>query len=150
MKAQYNTDIQAALKEQLGLPNVMMVPRLEKIVVNMGAGDAAADAKLIDGVVAEDGRIRIGEGELVYARSEEPTGTNVTLTLRPEKIQIHPRSDSTVPAERNQVPASVVRQLYFGESIYYELENIPSLRRWSVGDEVTMSFHREAAEALTS
>ena len=130
--------------------------------VNRFVAEFIGETNFIDGVVADDGRIRIGEGELVYARCDEPTGTDVTLTLRPEKIQIHPRSDPTVPAERNQVAANVVRQLYFGESIYYELaipggelvdarlENIPSLRRWAVGDEVTMSFHREAAEALTS
>jgi spermidine/putrescine transport system ATP-binding protein len=130
--------------------------------VNRFVAEFIGETNFIDGVVADDGRIRIGEGELVYARCEEPTGTNVTLTLRPEKIQIHPRNDPTVPAERNQVPANVVRQLYFGESIYYEieipggetadarLENIPSLRRWNVGEEITMSFHREAAEALTS
>ena len=120
------------------------------------------ETNFIDGTVTDDGRIRIGDGELVYARCDAPAGTDVTLTLRPEKIQIHAPGDANIPAERNQLPASVARQLYFGESIYYELEipggelvdarleNIPSLRRWVVGDGVTMSFHREAAEALTS
>jgi len=120
------------------------------------------ETNFIDGTVADDGRIRIGGGELVYARCNAPAGTDVTLTLRPEKVQIHTRDATTIPAERNQIPATITRQLYFGESIYYEieipggenvdarLENIPSLRRWSVGEEITMSFHREAAEALTS
>lgn len=53
LKEQYETEIKDQLQENLELSNVMQVPRLTKIVVNMGAGDAAADAKLIDGVVAD-------------------------------------------------------------------------------------------------
>jgi large subunit ribosomal protein L5 len=53
LKEIYEAEIKAKLLEELGLDNVMQVPRMSKIVVNMGAGDAAADAKLIDGVVAD-------------------------------------------------------------------------------------------------
>jgi spermidine/putrescine transport system ATP-binding protein len=130
--------------------------------VNRFVAEFIGETNFIDGTVTDDGRIRIGEGELVYARCNAPAGTDVTLTLRPEKVQIHTRRDPNAPAERNQIPATITRQLYFGESIYYEieipggevidarLENIPSLRRWTTGEEVTVSFHREAAEALTS
>lgn len=60
LKTAYDSEIRAKLKDDLGLDNVMQVPRLTKIVVNMGAGDAAADAKLIDGVV-EDLRTITGQ-----------------------------------------------------------------------------------------
>ena len=53
LKAKYHDGIRAALKDQLGLGNVMQVPRLEKIVVNMGVGEAAHDAKKMDAAVAE-------------------------------------------------------------------------------------------------
>ncbi|MFO7701011.1 MAG: 50S ribosomal protein L5 [Acidimicrobiia bacterium] len=53
LKDIYEAEVKAKLLEELGLDNVMQVPRMSKIVVNMGAGDAAADAKLIDGVVAD-------------------------------------------------------------------------------------------------
>jgi len=53
LKEKYDSEIREQLQADLGLGNVMQVPRLSKIVVNMGAGDAAADAKLIDGVVAD-------------------------------------------------------------------------------------------------
>ncbi len=130
--------------------------------VSRFVADFIGETNFIDGTVADGGQIRIGDGLLVYARSVESPGTDVTLTLRPEKIQIHQRGATSVPAERNQLPATITRQLYYGESIYYEieipggekldarLENIPSLRRWAVGDEVTISFHRQSAEALTS
>ncbi len=51
LKEQYDSEIKDQLRQDLELENVMQVPTLKKIVVNMGAGDAAADAKLMDGVV---------------------------------------------------------------------------------------------------
>ena len=53
LKAQYNNEIQAKLKEDLGLPNVMMVPRLEKISVNMGVGEAAINKKALEGALVD-------------------------------------------------------------------------------------------------
>ncbi len=53
LKQQYQDEIQAKLKEELGLDNIMQVPRLVKINVNMGLGDAAQDSKLVDSAVEE-------------------------------------------------------------------------------------------------
>ena len=53
LQALYREEIRDELKEQLGLNNVMQVPRFEKIVVNMGVGEAVAQAKLLDGAVAD-------------------------------------------------------------------------------------------------
>jgi len=60
LKEKYDSEFAAQLKDQLGLDNVMQVPRLEKIVVNMGVGDATQDGKLIDAAV-EDLRIITGQ-----------------------------------------------------------------------------------------
>jgi large subunit ribosomal protein L5 len=46
-------EIRPALQAELGLSNPLEVPRLEKIVVNMGVGDAIRDAKLLDAAVAD-------------------------------------------------------------------------------------------------
>ena len=46
LRERYTAEIRGALQEELGLANIMQVPRLEKIVVNMGVGDAAQQAKL--------------------------------------------------------------------------------------------------------
>jgi large subunit ribosomal protein L5 len=51
LKERYLSDIRPALQERLGLSNPMRVPRLEKIVVNMGVGEAIRDAKLLDAAV---------------------------------------------------------------------------------------------------
>ncbi|MFN2625022.1 MAG: 50S ribosomal protein L5 [Mycobacteriales bacterium] len=53
LKQRYRDEIVPALRERHGFANVMQVPGLEKIVVNMGVGEAARDAKLIDGAVRD-------------------------------------------------------------------------------------------------
>ncbi len=53
LKAVYNDIVRDQLKADLGLDNIMQVPRLEKIVVNMGVGDAVSQAKLLDGAIAD-------------------------------------------------------------------------------------------------
>ena len=88
LKEKYNNEIAAQIKEVLELENAMEVPRLLKIVVNMGVGDAAQDAKLMDGAV-EDLRIITGQQPKVTMarksisnfklREGVPVGASVTL-----------------------------------------------------------------------
>ena len=47
LKALYRSEIKAKLREEFGYANVMMVPRLEKIVLNMGVGKATQDTKKV-------------------------------------------------------------------------------------------------------
>jgi large subunit ribosomal protein L5 len=53
LKEKYNAEIRTALQKELGLANIMAVPRLEKIVVNMGLGEATQNTKLLDPLVAD-------------------------------------------------------------------------------------------------
>lgn len=53
LKSRYRDEIRDALKAELGLDNVMEVPRFSKIVVNMGVGDAVQQRSLLDGAVAD-------------------------------------------------------------------------------------------------
>ena len=53
LKERYRTEIAPALRDEFGFANVMQVPGLIKIVVNMGVGEAARDAKLIEGAVRD-------------------------------------------------------------------------------------------------
>src|SRR5499427_3866723 len=53
LKERYRAEIAAAMREEFGYPNVMQIPTVTKIVVNMGVGEAARDAKLIDGAVRD-------------------------------------------------------------------------------------------------
>ena len=53
LKEKYRAEIAPALKDEFGFANVMQIPGLTKIVVNMGVGEAARDAKLIDGALRD-------------------------------------------------------------------------------------------------
>ena len=53
LKDRYETEVKQALLAQLGLTNVMQVPKLEKIVINMGVGKATQQPSLLDGAVAD-------------------------------------------------------------------------------------------------
>ena len=53
MKAQYKNEIRPALKDELGLSSIMQVPRIEKITLNMGVGEAKTDAKQLDAAMDE-------------------------------------------------------------------------------------------------
>ena len=47
-KEKYNTEIKSALAKELGITNAMAIPKLEKIVINMGLGEATQNAKMLD------------------------------------------------------------------------------------------------------
>ena len=53
LKQKYNDEVKAALMEQLGIENVMQVPKFEKIVINMGVGRATQQPSLLEGAVKD-------------------------------------------------------------------------------------------------
>ena len=53
LKVRYREEIRDALREEFGYANVMQVPTVTKVVVNMGVGEAARDAKLIEGAIRD-------------------------------------------------------------------------------------------------
>ena len=57
LKAEYRQRIRAKLKEQFGYTNEMQIPKLDKIVINMGVGEAVADSKKINSAMADLGKI---------------------------------------------------------------------------------------------
>jgi large subunit ribosomal protein L5 len=88
LKEKYTTEIVPALKEQLEIGNVNQVPRLEKIVVNMGVGAATQDSKQLDAAVADLRAITGQQPRICRAkksiasfklRTGMPIGAKVTL-----------------------------------------------------------------------
>jgi large subunit ribosomal protein L5 len=53
LKGLYESEVRGALKDELGLSSVMQVPRVTKITLNMGVGDAKTDAKALDSAIDE-------------------------------------------------------------------------------------------------
>lgn len=88
LKTKYNTEIKQAMQDKFGYKNVMEIPKFEKIVVNMGVGEAATDSKAIDGAV-RDLRTITGQQPMVTRarksiasfrlRAGMPIGAKVTL-----------------------------------------------------------------------
>jgi len=88
MQARYREEIIPAMREQFGYANVMQVPGLTKIVVNMGVGEAARDSKLIEGAVKDLTAITGQKPQVTKARKSiaqfklregMPIGAHVTL-----------------------------------------------------------------------
>src|SRR5260221_11208535 len=77
MKLRYREEIAPALKEQFAFENVMLIPGLQKIVVNMGVGDAARDSKLMDGAVRD----------LAAITGQKPTATRARKSIAQFKLR---------------------------------------------------------------
>ena len=88
LKTKYLNEVKGQLQEKFQCKNVMMIPKIEKIVVNMGVGEAATDSKAIDGAV-RDLRAITGQQPMVTRarksiasfrlRAGMPIGAKVTL-----------------------------------------------------------------------
>ena len=88
LKERYREQIAPSLREQFGYGNVMQIPAVSKVVVNMGVGEAARDAKLIDGALRDLTAITGQKPQLRRAtvsiaqfklREGQPIGAKVTL-----------------------------------------------------------------------
>jgi large subunit ribosomal protein L5 len=88
LKERYANELRPALQQELGLGNVMQVPRLEKIVINCGVGMATQQASLLDGALVDLGVITGQKPVVTRAkksiagfklREVNPIGAKVTL-----------------------------------------------------------------------
>ena len=88
LKDRYREEIAPALKERFKIQNPMRIPKLEKIVVNMGVGEAAQDSRRLDGAMEDLARITGQKPQLRRARKSiagfkirdgMPVGARVTL-----------------------------------------------------------------------
>ena len=88
LKTRYAEEIRPALQSQFDIPNVMLVPTVTKVVVNMGVGDAAKDSKLIEGAIRDLSAITGQAPTVTKARKSiaqfklregMPIGAHVTL-----------------------------------------------------------------------
>jgi large subunit ribosomal protein L5 len=88
LKERYQQDVIPALKKEFGYSNVMAVPKIQKVVVNMGLGEATSNVKIIDTGADELGRItgqkpvtRRSKKSIAQfkVRKGQPVGTMVTL-----------------------------------------------------------------------
>jgi large subunit ribosomal protein L5 len=88
LKDRYDEEIAPALKERFGIGNPMRIPRLEKIVVNMGVGEASQNSRAMDGAMEDLAKITGQKAQMRRARKSiagfkiregMPVGARVTL-----------------------------------------------------------------------
>jgi len=88
LKQRYDAEIRAQLKEELELPSVMQVPRVKKVTLNMGVGEAKTDAKALDAAIDEltvisgqRAQVRRAKKSIASFKLREgmPVGARVTL-----------------------------------------------------------------------
>jgi large subunit ribosomal protein L5 len=88
MKDRYREEVAPALRERFEIQNPMRIPRLEKIVVNMGVGEAVANSRALDGAMEDLAKITGQKAEVRRARKSiagfkiregMPIGARVTL-----------------------------------------------------------------------
>lgn len=93
LKAKYNEEIIPNLREKFNYSNIMEIPKLDKIVVNMGVGDATTNSKLLDAAV-EDLEIITGQKPIITKSKKaiagfklrENQGIGCKVTLRGENM----------------------------------------------------------------
>ena len=75
MKSEYRTRIRKALKDQFGYTNEMQIPKLDKIVLNMGVGEATADSKKVNAAIKD----------LMMIAGQKPAPTRVGFRVEGDK-----------------------------------------------------------------
>jgi large subunit ribosomal protein L5 len=77
LRAHYRDTVRAALKEEFGYKNDMQIPRLDKIVLNMGVGEAVADSK----------KIRSAEADMALIAGQKPVITKARNSIAGFKVR---------------------------------------------------------------
>ncbi|CAN5842715.1 50S ribosomal protein L5 [soil metagenome] len=93
LKVLYNQTIRPALMEQLGISNVMEVPKLTKMVVNVGVGESVGDSKVIEKVLTDlatitgqKAQVRLARKSIATFKLREGMAIGARVTLRNERM----------------------------------------------------------------
>src|ERR1700692_1518345 len=93
LKEKYQTEVRKKLQEQFGIKNPMAVPKVEKVVLNMGMGEAISNAKILDSAVDELGQITGQKPIITKAKKSiasfklrEGQAIGTMVTLRGDKM----------------------------------------------------------------
>jgi large subunit ribosomal protein L5 len=93
LKDRYTADVAPALAKEFGYGNVMAIPRIEKIVVNMGLGEATQNAKVVD----------VGADELARVSGQKPVVTRAKKSIAIFKLRAGQKIGAMVTLRREQM-----------------------------------------------
>jgi large subunit ribosomal protein L5 len=77
LRERYQNDVVPALRKEFGYPNVMAIPKITKVVVNMGLGEATSNAKIVD----------VGGEELAKVTGQKPVTTRAKKSIAQFKVR---------------------------------------------------------------
>ena len=93
LKTEYESELRAQLKEALGLSSIMQAPRIEKITLNMGVGEAKTDAKQLDAAIEEltiiagqRAQVRRARKSIASFKLREGMAVGARVTLRGDRM----------------------------------------------------------------
>src|SRR4051794_19716900 len=93
MKERYDSELRARLKDELGVSTIMQVPRVSKITLNMGVGEAKTDAKQLDSAIEElstiagqRAHVRRARKSIASFKLREGMPVGARVTLRGERM----------------------------------------------------------------
>lgn len=167
LKAKYNEEIIPNLEKEFEYKNIMEVPRLEKIVVNMGVGDGASNSKLLEAAVADLEAITGQKAVVTKAKKaiagfkiREGQGIGCKVTLRGENMYnfLDKLISITLPRVRDfrgispksfdgrgNYTLGLNEQLIFSEIVY---DNVVKVRGMDIVFVTTAKTNKEALSLL--
>ncbi|MPZ87628.1 MAG: TOBE domain-containing protein, partial [Nitriliruptorales bacterium] len=121
--------------------------------------DFIGQTNLLPAVVNRPGEVSLIDGQRIYADAQAPPGSEVTLTLRPEKVRLAPADHEGPCRAVNALIGWVQRRVYMGSTLSYEVElgevklrvrheNAPGVPTFAAGDEVCVEFAPESCTPL--
>jgi len=116
LKEKYHAEIKQALQKELGLTNPMAVPELEKIVINMGLGEATGNTKLLDPLVAD----------LANIAGQKPVTTKAKKSIAAFKVRAG-MSIGAMVTLRNDKAYEFLDRLIFPEIDYSKVEKMKGM-----------------------
>jgi large subunit ribosomal protein L5 len=106
LRDKYQTEVVPALTKEFGYKNVMAVPKIEKVVVNMGLGEATSNAKIVDTGADEIARItgqkpvtRRAKKSIAQFKVRKGQPIAAMVTLRGEQLHARPARSAAVPRD---------------------------------------------------
>ncbi|HEX5630179.1 MAG TPA: ABC transporter ATP-binding protein [Acidimicrobiia bacterium] len=118
------------------------------------------EINLMPATVVDRESVRLGGGRLVAASTGAASGSEVTVAVRPERLELYGLGE-TVPARLNAVRGRVVRRVYFGDVFYYDIdtpdgvievkeENRPGVELHEIGEEAVVAWDPAATTVVES
>ncbi len=168
LREQYKNEIAPALMKKFGYKSVMQIPKLDKVIINVGAGEAIANPKAIDAIVSDIAQITGQKPVVVKAKKSvanfklrEGMNIGVKVTLRGERMYefVERLFNLALPRVRDfrginansfdgrgNYSFGLKEQLVFPEIDY---DKIDKVRGMNIGFVTTANTDEEARELLT-